>query len=84
MCVCVDEVIPQKERLQCVRRVLREYGKMYNAPFFLEYNDKHPYPYRVEINNNGHYFPTERDAVVYAENRIMEYFQQYPRRKLLR
>ena len=57
---------------------------MYNAPFFLEYDDKYHYPYRVEINHNGHYFPTERDAIMYADCRITEYFQQYPRRKLLR
>ena len=64
--------------------VLREYGKMFDAPFFLEYNDMHHYPYRVEINRNGHYFRTERDAENFAKKRIKDYFKEYPRRKSLR
>lgn len=57
---------------------------MFGSPFFLEYNDVHELPYRVEINNNGHYFPTEQEACLYAEGKIDEYFKEYPRRKRLR
>ena len=74
----------QKARGKWLQQVLKEYGTMFGSPFFLEYNDAHELPYRVEINNNGHYFPTEQDAYSYAEDRITEYFKEHPRRKLLR
>ena len=89
MCGCDNEWMcygkrNQKARGKWLQRVLKEYGIMFGSPFFLEYNDAHELPYRVEINNNGHYFPTEQDACSYAEGEIAAYYKKHPRRKSLR